>query len=266
MTEILYILTRTSGRPAFFAACRASVKALSWDGPVVHIVHTDDPRDLYVDGDVIVKGETYGPSFGPGFYNLYNNRLLRAISTKAEAQGWVFFLDDDDRFLAPDSLAWLAGANRDVLHVCKTRRKGVSKHCQIFPAQWKKQKTFQTECFAVWSTIARKHEWWGQKGGDHHYTKKITHRTPVVWHDVIATEAQEGKGRGECADADGKRPDKSAVIAAEEKVWFKMFATIKGTGKQTQLIHIPHGEAATLEKHSIGRVTFKGVREVREHA
>ena len=127
MAETLYILTRTSGRPSMFGVCRASVKALAWPGPVVHIVHTDDPRDTYVEGDIIVRGETYGPSFGPGFYNLYMNRLLKAVPTKAP--GWVHFLDDDDRYLEPDSMNWLAGGNQDVLHVCKTRREGVSKHC-----------------------------------------------------------------------------------------------------------------------------------------
>ena len=248
MTETLYILTRTSGRPSMFGVCRASVKALAWPGPVVHVVHTDDPRDTYVEGDIIVRGETYGPSFGAGFYNLYMNRLLKAVPAKAE--GWVHFLDDDDRYLAPDSMNWLADGNRDVLHVCKTRREGVSKHCSIFPQQWKKQQTFQTECFALWSPLAKKFQWWGNKGGDHQYTRQITHRSPIVWHDVIATEAQAGKGHGE-AEQRGTMPDTA-------KVYFKMFATV-AKRKQTQLIEVPYFEAAVLESHGLGRVTFKGV-------
>lgn len=258
MTEPLYILTRTSGRPTFFAAMRESVKALAWPGPVVHIVHTDDPRDTYVEADVVIQGETYGPSFGPGFYNLYNNRLLKSLPKKPE--GWVHFLDDDDAYLAPDSMAWLHGENRDALHVCKTRRVGVCKHAEIFPAQWKKQMTFQTECFAVWSTIARKAKWWGQTGGDHHYTKQITHRTPIIWHDVIVTEAQAGKGKGERLDAGGAVVHPGELLP-DLKVHFKMFATVKGRGKQTQLIEVPYSEAATLEKHGVGRVTFKGVHD-----
>jgi hypothetical protein len=221
---------------------------------VVHIVHTDDPRDTYVEGDVIVRGETYGPSFGPGFYNLYCNRLLKAIPGGKDKEGWVHFLDDDDRYLSPDSMAWLAGGNRDALHACKTRRVGVCKHATIFPAQWKKQTTFQTECFAVWSSIARKATWWGQKGGDHQYTKQITHRHPVIWHDVIATEAQAGKGNGAA--------ERRGTMEPDAKVRFKMFATVKGR-KQTALIEVPYSEAAMMERHGLGRVTFGGVHEVR---
>jgi hypothetical protein len=244
--ETLYILTRTSGRPSMFGVCRASVKALAWPGPVVHIVHTDDPRDTYVEGDIIVRGETLGPSFGAGFYNLYCNRLLKAIP----GEGWVHFIDDDDHYLAADSMAWLAEGNRDVLHVCKTRREGVSKVHSIFPPLWKKQTTFQTECFAVWSTIARRFEWWGNKGGDHQYTNKITRKHPIVWHDVIATEAQAGKGNGIAAERGGMAPD--------ARCWFKMFATT-AKRKQAQLIEVPYSEAATMERHELGRVTFKGV-------
>ena len=254
MSETLYILTRTSGRPAFFARMRETVKALAWPGPVVHIVHTDDPRDTYIEGDIIVRGETLGPSFGSGFYNLYQNRLLNAIP----GQGWVHFIDDDDEYCAPDSLSFMADANKTALHVCKTRRVGVSKHADIFPPLWLKQKTFQTECFVLWSVIAKQHKWWGEKGGDHHYTSKITRKTPITWHDVIATQAQAGKGHGSCLDASGKAVHPGVLTG---DVWFKMFASVGGR-KQAQLIQVPIMEAETLERHKLGRITFKGVNEV----
>jgi hypothetical protein len=254
LNETLYILTRTSGRPKFFARCRETIKALAWPGPVVHIVHTDDPRDTYVDGDIIVKGETYGPSFGTGFYNLYNNRLLKAIPA---VEGWVHFMDDDDEYVAADSMNWLAGENRGAVHVCKTRRAGVCKSGEIFPAQWKKQTSFQTECFAIWSSIAKKFDWWGNKGGDHQYTRKITRRHPIIWHDLIATQAQSGKGNGHRFDADGEPVNKRGCMPADTKVYFKMFATIKRM-KQTQLINMDLYEAEILENRELGRITFKG--------
>jgi len=255
MSEILYILTRTSGRPEFFKKCRKSVKALDWPGPVVHIVHTDDPRDTYIEADIIVKGETFGPSFGDGFYNLYNNRLLKAIPSEP---GWVHFMDDDDEYIEASSLGWLYACNRDALHVCKTRRLGVSKNHEIFPALWKKQKSFQTECFAVWSTIAKKYQWWGSKGGDHNYTAKITRKNPIIWHDTIATQSQSGKGHGERADASGKPVIKADVFKPLDTVHFKMFTTIKGR-KQAQLLELTYMEAEVMEKHGVGRVTYRGV-------
>ena len=253
MPDTLYILTRTSGRPAFFARMRETVKSLAWSGPVCHIVHTDDPRDTYVEGDIIIRGETLGPSFGGGFYNLYQNRLLKAIP----GPGWVHFIDDDDEYLGPDVLSFLQGAARTALHVCKTRRVGVSKSCEIFPPLWLKQKTFQTECFALWSDIAKKYNWWGEKGGDHHYTNKITRTVPIVWHDVIATQAQSGKGHGECLDSSGKAIH-PGPLDPDTMVHFKMFTSAKGH-KQAQLINMPAGEAEVLEKHKLGRITYKGV-------
>jgi hypothetical protein len=253
MEETLYILTRTSGRPAFFARCRETVKALAWPGPVVHIVHTDDPRDTYVKGNIIIRGETLGPSFGTGFYNLYQNRLLGAIPRQ---EGWVHFMDDDDEYIGPDALAFLPGADRTALHVCKTRRVGVSKHCQIFPPLWKKQKTFQTECFALWSAIAVKYQWWGDKGGDHHYTQQITRKYPIIWHDVLATQSQTGKGKGERLDADGAAG--TGILIPNSQVHFKMFASVKNR-RQTQLLLLPAAEAETLEKHKLGRITYKGI-------
>jgi len=253
MSESLYILTRTSGRPAFFARCRETIKALAWPGPVVHIVHTDDPRDTYVEGDVIVRGETLGPSFGTGFYNLYNNRLLRALP---DEPGWVHFMDDDDEYICPDALDWLTGGDRGSLHVCKTRRIGVSKNCEIFPPLWQKQKTFQTECFALWSDVARRYEWWGEKGGDHNYTNKVTRKYPIVWHDHIATQTQGGKGCGERLDASGEVA--RVKLDPASRVWFKMFASVKGK-RQTQLIEMPAGEAEIMERHKLGRITYKGI-------
>lgn len=257
MTETLYILTRTSGRPAFFARMRETIKALAWPGPVVHIVHTDDPRDTYVEGDIIIRGETLGPSFGTGFYNIYCNRLLKHIP----AAGWVHFIDDDDEYIGPDALAWLPGENKAALHACKTRRIGVSNNCEIFPPLWKKQKTFQTECFALWSELAKRYEWWGCKGGDHHYTSKITRKYPIIWHDHIATQSQTVKGCGERLDAGGMVADREGVLKATEEVYFKMFASIKGK-KQAQLIKMPAQEAEILERRGIGRITFKGIEVV----
>jgi hypothetical protein len=255
MSETLYILTRTSGRPVFFARMRETIKALDWPGPVCHIVHTDDPRDTYVAGDIIIRGETLGPSFGTGFYNLYQNRSLKAIPD----HGWVHFIDDDDEYIGADALAFMPGQNKTALHVCKTRRVGVSKHNEIFPPLWKKQKTFQTECFVLWSDIAKQFNWWGNKGGDHHYTNKITRKHPIIWHDHIATQAQAGKGHGDCLDASGKAVHDGVLTGM---VYFKMFASAGGR-KQAQLLEVPIDEALILERHKLGRITYKGVNEVR---
>ena len=257
--ETLYILTRTSGRPQFFKRCRETVKALTWPGPVVHIIHTDDPRDTYVEGDIIIRGECLSPTFGRGYYNKYMNRLLEAIPRKKP--GWVHMIDDDDEYLGPDVLNWLSGENRNALHVFKTKRKGMRKRGKtvIFPKHWKNQLSFQTECFALWSDIAIKYKWWANKGGDHHYTRKITRKkTPIKWHDILATQAQEIKGHGRRYDAGGNMAYKPGMLDPKDNVYFKMFRNEKKK-KINQLIYIPAKEAEVMEKHGVGRITFKGV-------
>ena len=260
--ETLYILTRTSGRPEFFKRCRETVNALKWPGPKIHIVHTDDPRDLdHVEGDIIIQGECLSPTFGRGFYNKYCNRLLKAVPRNPE--GWIHFMDDDDEYLGPNVLNFLHGQDRKVLHVFKTRRKGMSKGQKevMFPKYWKNQPSFQTECFAVWSDIAKKYRWWAQKGGDHQYTRKITRKYPIKWHDTLASQAQERKGHGKRMDAGKTKAYKKGHMDPKQKVHFKMFKNVD-KNKANQLIHIPAHEAEIMERHGVGRITFKGITHV----
>lgn len=264
MSETLYILTRTSGRPEFFKRCKESVDALEWPGPKVHIVHTDDPRDLaHVEGDIIIKGECLTPAHGRGYYNLYCNRLLDAIPR--DVPGWVHFIDDDDMYLGPDVLKWLHGQDRTKIHVFKTRRKKMSKHREevIFPRDWKKQLSYQTECFALWSTIAKKHRWWSRKGGDHQYTRKITRRTPIAWHDILATQAQESKGHGRRMDSGNKVAYGRDDIEPNEIVHFKLFKKY-GKHRSGELVKFLAKYADKMERCGNGRMTFKGISIVRK--
>ena len=249
--EPLYILTRTSGRRKFYERCRDSVRALSWPGGVTWIVHTDDPRDTYVDADIIVQGEAHGPYMGSGSYNLYNNRLLSAIP----GDGWVHFIDDDDEYASADVFEnLLEGASKKKLQIGKVCRGG----SVVWPKTWGTQRSFQTECFCVWSELAKKGKWWADKGGDHYYTRQLVRQSGTQWHDVMIAVAQEGKSHGKRVDIGGEQPDYTASIKPSEKVWFKMFIDKNGR-RGGKLYDIPYSEALTLEKYDFGRVTFKGV-------
>lgn len=249
----LYILTRTSGRPEFFRRCRESVKALTWPGGVVHIVHVDDPRsERYVECDILIKGMAHGPNMGTAPYNLYNDRLLKAIPSP----GWVAFLDDDDVYTAPDVFEQVLGDEPDTskMHICKTMRWNDT----IWPRNWGKQTSFQTECFVIYSEIAKKAKWWGDKGGDHHYTRQLTRklRTPMVWRDVLVAKAQEGKGHGKLVDIGGAVMD-TDDYPAEAMVWVKLHKD--GLGRKFgKPIEMTFAEGRVFERHAIGKVTYKG--------
>lgn len=89
------VITRTSGRPNFFARCRRSV--LEQGPDVFHLVGCDDPADTYPEGDKVVALDAY-PGRG---HNLYFNTLSYYVP---KSHPWVLFLDDDDHFTTPDAL------------------------------------------------------------------------------------------------------------------------------------------------------------------
>ena len=111
MTDILpvYILIRTSKRPVFFSQMMETIKNQTYPN-IITIVHTDDPADTYVSGDIIIRGERLKKSpqmTAP--YNLYNNTLLRSIP---DGEGWYHFIDDDDLYAAPDVIEKLVKYSR----------------------------------------------------------------------------------------------------------------------------------------------------------
>ena len=100
----IYVLTRTSGRPNFFEACRESIKNQTY-GEWYHITSTDDYESYkYAIKDTrrsqvvkVKKGKKTKEINCP--YNLYNNELIAKVPVGA----WMCFLDDDSRLKDRDS-------------------------------------------------------------------------------------------------------------------------------------------------------------------
>lgn len=122
---MIYVLTRTSNRPRFFAGLRASLAAQSFRD-YVHVVHSDDPNDAYVEGDIVIRGPPASPE-------LYIGRLLEAI--QHAPPGWVVIVDDDDHYL-PGDLQRISeitsGLTPDRLPIWRVRREAD----RISPAVW----------------------------------------------------------------------------------------------------------------------------------
>lgn len=198
MTTPVYILIRTSGRPRFFKAMMASIKAQTYR-KIITIVHTDNPGDTYVWGDIIVRGTPKPGCRAP--YNLYMNTLIKAVCK--QDPGWVYMLDDDDALAAPDVIARFVAASKiDHINVARADRG----HGKIWPKKWRIQTSFQTECFMLWSKYSGMGKWWGKTGGDHYYTKQITRALPINWIDgLIVARAQAGKSRGARRDLGERR-------------------------------------------------------------
>lgn len=228
----------------------ASIDTLVYPEEIYTIVHTDDPRDDYVYGDIVIRGEVHYPSQGGATYNLYNNRLLQAIPE----EGWVHFMDDDDEYISPEAFTHLEKASKNKIHVAKVERW----NGQIFPKPWKKKNSFQTECFVLWSTVAKRYRWWADKGGDHNYTRRITRDHAIEWHDKLICKAMNGKGHGRRYDVNEevlKEPRVSRKsLFPDTVVWYKDFDTMAFP----RLEQMPFAEAEVLEKRKKGRATYKG--------
>ena len=250
----LYILSRTSGRPKFFEVMRESVKALTWPGGVTHVIHSDDPRnEAYITGDILIRGEYHGKYCGEAPYNLYQNRLLSVLPQDA----WVAFIDDDDAYTAPDVFERIIDDGKVDMYINKAKRWDDV----VFPKGWKTQRSFQTECFVLKSNLAKQGKWWGDKGGDHYYTKQIVRKAKrIEWRDVIAVAAQEGKGHGRIVDIGGETWDWD-TMKPSDMVYLKMYKG--GNGRHAaKLYEMSFAEARRYEKDELGRITYKGETHV----
>lgn len=103
---LINILTRTSNRPNGFKINVENIKNQSYKN-INHIVCTDDVNSInyikengvenfiFLDRDEIIKNDN-SPNPNTGVYsphNLYFNEMIKHVK-----EGWVIYLDDDDRF------------------------------------------------------------------------------------------------------------------------------------------------------------------------
>lgn len=222
---------------------------------IVTIVHSDDPRDEYVTGDKIIHGTAYSHEYGSGTYNLYNNRLLRAIPK--DEPGYFHFIDDDDEYADPEVISQLVERSKqDYINVARVKRWDNT----IFPRRWGIQKSFQTECFFVYTDYRLKAKWWGNKNGDHNYSKQLTKILPINWiEDLIICKAQQGKGYGWKLDATGKTRHTKIYKSNDLIPVMGLISVKKGKSKdwirQGKLKMIPYERAIELEKQKKVKIT-----------
>ena len=106
-TPLINILTRTSNRPNGFSVTHRSIKNQTYKN-IKHIVSYDNENDLsYLNGyndiemvkinklELINKDNSISPNTGKySPHNLYFNEMIKYVN-----DGWVIYLDDDDKFI-----------------------------------------------------------------------------------------------------------------------------------------------------------------------
>lgn len=231
-----------------------SVKAQTYPN-IITIVHTDDPRDEYVTGDIIIRGRVNDPNKGDGGYNLYNNDLLKSIP---DGPGWYHFLDDDDIYASDNVIESLVAKSLNThVNVAHVERWNGT----IWPDKWGKCRSFQTECFFMHTDHRLKASWWANRGGDHHYSKQLTSVMPINWiDDVLICRMQEKKGYGKRMDKNNKTPDYSNVFPPDRIVPVIGLTRIReplseriGVGELKQM---PYKRAYELEQQGAIKITY----------
>lgn len=103
---LVNILTRTSGRPNYFKNCFESVNNQSYKNKT-HIISVDDDNTIkyvkkYTNNYIRVNENNVKQinNLTNAPYNLYLNTLNSVVK-----DGWVMYLDDDDKFINNDSLS-----------------------------------------------------------------------------------------------------------------------------------------------------------------
>ena len=245
----VYILIRTSKRPLFFRNMIESVKIQTYPN-IITIVHTDDPSDKYVEGDIIIRSNR-DISKGRGHYNLYCNKLLQSIP---DDPGWYHFIDDDDLYYENDVIERTIEKAKDThVNVVRSQRWGNT----VWPKNWGSQMSYQTECIFMHTNHKNLGSWWSKTGGDHNYTRQLTDKLPINWIDgIIICKAQKGKGRGRRYDLNEYNDWKKE----QEKEKIKN-VTISTVGKR--LLNIKWVEVI-YRKRTTGRSSHRGkIGEIR---
>lgn len=185
------VITRTSGRPKFFAECRRSV--LVQKEPAYHLISSDDPADTYPKGDQIVRLDAQ-PGRG---HNLYFNTLHLWVPREYP---WIIFLDDDDRFCHNNALTIISQAitsENDVIlwHVDFGNARLIPHRIGEPPVAGNVSGI--GFCFHLKHWV----DWPGMPYGDFYVISRLYDRLKPVWVPEVLTGLQAEPGAGRRNDA-----------------------------------------------------------------
>ena len=169
--EIIFnILIRTSNRKEYFKTCYESILKQNFKGKINIFVSYDNKETLkylkeYNDLNII-KCEKGDKKYS---FNLYCNDLLKEVK-----EGWIIFLDDDNKFINYNCLSLISDkiANTNELIIWKfIKPDKVIKPQEIF-----KKGEIDTSCFCFNYLNKDKSEWIDEKCSDFYYFNNLVNR------------------------------------------------------------------------------------------
>lgn len=183
---LINILIRTSCRPAQFARCLESIRSQTYKNVNV-LVGIDRASAL----DYVPKGFqtifVYADNSIPYFYDLYCNELKHKV-----ADGWFFFLDDDDSLASPTVLEQLAehltGPHEAI--ICQMLRNGTPKPADNYIRKkviWEGK--IGLPCLVLHSKHKSLSGLDGHNAGDYRYIRAVTDQVPTKFIALLLVNA-----------------------------------------------------------------------------
>jgi len=189
---MITVITRTSGRPNFFANCRKSV--LAQTRPAFHLVISDDSEDAYPEGDKVVRLPIRSEGRG---VNQYFNWVFQHIPA---AHPWVMFLDDDDQL---QNSAAIETIERSIL---------MDDDLLLWQVQFPQNRLIPGAAFGqvpapgnisgIGFCYHARHliDWPGVDFGDFMVISQLYNRLRPVWINAVLTGVQTGQNMGKRND------------------------------------------------------------------
>jgi len=184
------ILIRTSNRPEYFENCIKSIFNQNYINFEILICYDKDESINYLknydDYDNVQYFPVYSTSNERYKYNLYCNELLKKVK-----EGYIIFLDDDDKFCHNDCLKIINNyIDKNLLVIWKYFRPDKI----IYP---KNEKTITLGEIASSSFILHKDMtincfWWDKRNGDFHFISEVYKKNKVKFKMIplVLTMAQ----------------------------------------------------------------------------
>jgi len=180
VNPILNILTRTYKRPVSFADCRTSILSQTYAN-INHIVGSPISCSYYPDAMIFETPKTTKRSV-----NLYMHELAKTIK-----DGWVMYLDDDDKFMSETSAAEIMS---EIEHDNQLLLWRVKIGKIIVPADQYFGRTIkQGHISGIGFAFHSKHlpaPWDAGHASDHRVIKHFADFLEVKWIDKILTRTQ----------------------------------------------------------------------------
>jgi len=180
MNPTLNILTRTYKRPVSFKDCRQSISSQTYDN-INHIVGSAIPCVYHNDAIVFITPKTTKRSV-----NLYMHELAVWV-----VDGWIMYLDDDDKFMTETSAAEIMSEidHDDQLLLWRVKIGKI-----IVPADQYFGRTIkQGHISGIGFAFHSKHlpaPWDAGHASDHRVIKHFADFLEVKWIDKILTRTQ----------------------------------------------------------------------------